>query len=88
MVKEDMKGMLLANGIETPQNSQYFNAEDAISLECICDKGKIGTTKAKVDPGDVVIDSEEAQIKTDDKNINFSSNHNDEKLQMEENLKL
>ncbi|MBW0570167.1 hypothetical protein O181_109882 [Austropuccinia psidii MF-1] len=85
---EDMKGMLLPNDIEALQKAQYFKEEDAINLEFIVDQGKIRTTKAKVDPGNVVMDSEEAQIQIDYKNIKFSSNHDDEKLKMKELCKI
>ncbi|MBW0550803.1 hypothetical protein O181_090518 [Austropuccinia psidii MF-1] len=85
---EDMNGLVLSNGINTPQKAQDFKDDGEGNLDGIIDQEQNESTKAKVDPGNVVMDSGEAQIQTDEENIKFTSNHNDEKLQMKERLKI
>ncbi|MBW0571506.1 hypothetical protein O181_111221 [Austropuccinia psidii MF-1] len=77
---EDMNGLVLSNGINTPQKAQDFKDDGKGNLDGIIDQWQNESTKAKVDPGNVVMDSEEAKIQTVEENIKFSSNHNDEKL--------
>ncbi|MBW0576397.1 hypothetical protein O181_116112, partial [Austropuccinia psidii MF-1] len=77
---EDINGLVLSNGINTPQKAQDFKDNDKGNLDGIIDQGPNESTKAKVDPGNVMMDFEEAEIQTVEENIKFSSNHNDEKL--------
>ncbi|MBW0464126.1 hypothetical protein O181_003841 [Austropuccinia psidii MF-1] len=77
---ENMNEMLPSNnGINTSQKAQDFKDEGKGNLECIVDQGQIEITKAEVDTGNVVMDSGEAQIQTDEENMKFISNDNDEK---------
>ncbi|MBW0567184.1 hypothetical protein O181_106899 [Austropuccinia psidii MF-1] len=85
---EDLNGMALSNGINIPQKAQDFKDDGKGNLDGILDQGQSESTKAKVNPGNFLMDSGEAQIQTDEENINSTRNYNDEKLQMKEFFKI
>ncbi|MBW0477872.1 hypothetical protein O181_017587 [Austropuccinia psidii MF-1] len=85
---EDMNGLALSNGIKTHQKAKDSKDDDKGNLDGIIDQGQNESTKAKVNPGNLMMDYGEAQIKTDEENMNFTSDYNDEKLQMKEFLKI